>query len=321
MDQTALQDFLDEINCLFYPEPDEDGIGLREFPNKRIRDHHDLDVSYMESFDWEGSSGHKYTRLRPAEEERIQVLTRNQDVPDRLFRTALRLFSDSIIEYHNKAEKEGELRFYPPILLTFWAGFETFVRHSSELLIVTAKTLPIEVESFLSEEEKYIDRKGEVSTKTKFHGVLDRYVVFLKYAYHFDVNKGDRYWQALVKAKELRDYYTHLDVSAPRQLTSNEVLSFMEAILLSIIVPSSKLQRTLMLGVYWIYDIWTTLNEYNVEYAERPFFLNWHLKGEYLFHCNFENVDHERFPSMRERYKKTSANKANAADTKSRAAD
>lgn len=321
MDQTALQDFMDEINWLFHPEPDDDETVLREFPNNRIKDIHGLDVSYMESFDWEGSSVHKYTRLRPAEEKSLQILTKSQDVPDRLFRSALRLFADSIIEYHKKAEKEGELRFYPPILLTFWAGFETFIRYSSGLLIVTAKTLPVEVERFLSEEEKYINQKGDVAAKTKYYGVLDRYAVFLKYAYHFDVNKGDKYWQDLVKAKELRDYYTHLDISEPRQLTSHEVLSFMEAILLSIIVPSSKLQRTLMLGVYWLYDIWTTLNEYNVKYTERPFFLNWPLKGEYLFHCNFENVDRERFPSMRERHEKTPANKANAADTKSRAAD
>ena len=312
---------MDEIHWLFHPEPDEDGNAPREFPNKRISEHYGLDVSYMKSFDWEGSSVHKYTRLCPAEEKRIQVLTKNQDVPDRLFGTALRLFADSIIEYHNKGEKEGELRFYPPIVLTFWAGFETFVRHSSELLIVTAKTLPVEVKSFLSEEERYINRKGEVATRTKYHGVLDRYAVFLIYAYHFDVNKGDLYWQELMKAKKLRDYYTHLDVSAPRKLTSKEVLSFMEAILLSIIVPSSQLQRTLMIGIYWLYNIWTTLYEYNVEYTERPFFLNWHLNEEYLFHCNFENVDRKRFPSMREHYEKTSANKANSTDAKSRAAD
>lgn len=321
MDQSALQDFMDEINWLFHPEPDEDGIVLREFPNKRIKDIHGLDVSYMESFEREGSSVHKYTRVQPAEDERLHVLTKSQDVPDCLFRSALRLFSDSIIEYHKKTEKESELKFFPPILLTFWAGFETFVRYSSGKLIVTAKTLPTEVERFLLEEDKFLNKKGEIATKTKFYGVLDRYAVFLKYAYHFDVNKGDKYWQALDKAKKLRDYYTHLDVSEPRQLTSKEVLSFMEAILLSIIVPSSKLKRTLMLGVYWLYDIWTTLNKYNVEYTERPFFLNWHLKEESLFHCNFENIDRERFPSMREHHEKKSANNANSADAKSRTAD
>lgn len=310
MDQTALQDFMDEIHWMFHPEPDEDGISPQEFPNKRIKEHHGLDVSYMESYDWEGSSVHKYTRLCPSEEEKIHLLTRNQDVPDRLFGTALRLFSDSIIEYHNKGEKEGELRFYPPIILTFWAGFETFVRYSSKLFIATANNLPIEVENFLSEQEKYIDRKEEISVKTRHQGVLDRYAVFLKYAYNIDINKGDTYWQELVKAKDLRDYYTHLDVSEPKSISSEEVLAFMEAILLAIIVPSSKLQRTLMLGVYWIYDIWATLNEYDVVYKERPFFMNWHLNEEYLFHCNFENVDSERFKSMCEHLDEKSANKA-----------
>lgn len=301
MDQAALQDFMDKIHWLFHPEPDEDGIAPREFPNKRIREHYGLNMSYMESFDWEGSSVHKYTRLCPSEEERIHVLTRNQDVPYRLFGAALRLFADSIIEYHDKNDKEGELRFYPPIVLTFWAGFEAFVRYSSELLIVTANGLPVEVVNFLSEQEKYIDRKDEVSVRAKYQGVLDRYAVFLKYAYNFDVTKGDKYWQDLVRAKKLRDYYTHLDVSEPREIRSQEVLVFMEAILLAIIIPSAELQRTLMLGVYWLYEIWTTLNDYNVEYTERPFFMNWHLKEEYLFHCNFESVDRERFRSMRER--------------------
>lgn len=303
MDQAALRDFMDKIHWLFHPEPDEDGIAPREFPNKRIREHYGLNMSYMESFDWEGSSVHKYTRLCPSEEERIHVLTRNQDVPYRLFGTALRLFADSIIEYHDKNDKEGELRFYPPIVLTFWAGFEAFVRYSSELLIVTVNGLPAEIVNFLSEQEKYIDRKDEVSVRAKYQGVLDRYAVFLKYAYNFDVTKGDKYWQDLVRAKELRDYYTHLDVSEPREIRSQEVLLFMEAILLAIIIPSAELQRTLMLGVYWLYEIWTMLNDYNVEHTERPFFMNWRLKEEYLFHCNFESVDRECFRSMRERLK------------------
>jgi len=309
MDQTALQDFLDEIHWLFHPEPDEDGILPREFPNKRIREHYRLDMSYMESCDWEGSSVHKYTRLCPSNEEKIHILTRNQDVPDRFFGTALKLYADSIIKYHDKNEKEGELRFFPPIVLTFWAGFETFVRHSSELLIATANNMPVEVEDYLSERERYIGKKREVSVRTKFQRVLDRYEVFLKYAYNFEVNRGNTYWQNLVAAKKLRDYYTHLDVSEPRAISAHEVLDLMEAILMAIIVPSSKLQRTLMLGVYWLYDIWTTLDKYQVEYIERPFFLNWHLKEDYLFHCNFENVDRIRFKSMSERFEEETASK------------
>ena len=202
---------------------------------------------------------------------------------------------------HDKNKTEGDLRFFPPIILTFWAGFETFVRHSSELLIATAESIPVEIENYLSEKEKYVDRKGKVSVRPRYQGVLGRYAVFLKYAYNFEVNKGDTYWQELVKTKQLRDYYTHLDVSEPRSISAQEVLDFMESILLAIIFPSSKLQRTLMLGVYWLYDIWTTLYDYRVEFIERPFLLNWHLKKEYLFHCNFENVDSNRFKSMSER--------------------
>ncbi len=309
MDQTALQDFMDKIHWLFNPEPDEDGIEPREFPNKRITEQLKLDMTYMESFDWEGSSVHKYTRLCPTDEQSIHVLTKNKDVPNRLFGTALRLYADSIMEYHDKKEREGELRFYPPVILTFWAGFETFVRYSSKLLIATANSIPVEVVNFLSEKDKRVDGNGEISEMVKYQSVLDRYVVFLRYAYNFKVNKGDKYWQDLVKAKRLRDYYTHLDVSEPRSISSQEVLSFMESILLAIIVPSSKLQRTLMLGVYWFYDILATLHEYHVSYEERPFFLKWHLKEEYLFYCNFENVDRNRFKQLGERLEERSAKK------------
>ena len=302
MEREALQTFVNKIDWLFHPEPDEDGIPPREFPNERLMKHYGLDFSYMKSSDWEGSSIHKYTRICPVNEGRVHVLTRNQDVPHRLFGTALRLFADSIIEYYEKKGKSGELRFYPPVVLTFWAGFETFVRYSSELLIATAQELPDEVRNFLSEMESYINKKGKISTRPRFQSVIERYAVFLKYAYRYDVDKGAKFWQRLVTAKELRDYYTHLDVSDPRKLSSSEVLSFMEAILLAIITPSSHLQRTVMLGAYWIYEIWTTLYQYNVEYTERPFFFNWHLKEEYLFHCNFENVDRKRFLSMRERH-------------------
>ena len=120
------------------------------------------------------------------------------------------------------------------------------------------------------------------------------------------MGRGSRFWQALEKAKELRDSYTHLDVSDPRVLKTSEVLEYIEAILLGIIIPSSHLQRTLMLGVYGLYDIWTCLHENYEEYIERPFFFGWRLKEQYLFHCNFENVDKGRFPSMRENREKES---------------
>jgi hypothetical protein len=301
-----LESFKEEIEYLFHPEPDEDGIPPREFPNSRLRDTLELNFSYTEEFNWEGASTHKYTRLCPKDEERLHRLTRNKDVPDRLFGTALHLITDSIIEYHSTPTRQWDIHYYPPIVFTFWAGFEAFVRYSSELVIVTVLNMPAEVVRYLREEEPWITKKGEIRIKPRFHPVLDRYAVFLKYAYGYDGDRGARFWQELEKAKELRDYYTHLDVSEPRVLKASEVLAYLEAILLGIIIPSSHLQRSLMLGVYWLYDIWTCLHENYEEYSEKPFFIDWHLNERYMFHCNFENVDNSRFPNIREEYDKDS---------------
>jgi len=116
---------LRQLGLLFNPEPD-DGIPPREFPNTRLRDTLQLNFDCMNSLNWEGSSGHKYTRLAPENEPQVRVLTRSQDMPERLFTSALRLMSDSIVEYHAAKERHGEIRYYPPIVLTAWAAFETY---------------------------------------------------------------------------------------------------------------------------------------------------------------------------------------------------
>jgi hypothetical protein len=296
----SLEEYKEQLELLFHPEPDEDGIPLREYPNRRLRDTLRLNFDYMSRFDSEGSSGHKYTRLAPENESHVRLLTRSQDMPERLLASALRLMSDSISAYHDLKERHGEIRYYPPIIFTAWAGFETFVRHMSELLIVTSHELPVDIVRFLREEEVSVTPKGEIRVRSKFNRVLDRYSIFLKYAYGYEVDRGAGFWQTLEKSKELRDYYTHLDISEPRALKASEVLAFLEAIFLGLIVPSSHLQRTMMMGQYALYEIWTFLHDNCTEFAEKPFFLDWHLGERYLFHCNFENVDKARFPSMRE---------------------
>jgi len=300
MSSIDIEEFKENLHYLFYPEPDEDGIPPREYPHPRLRDTYKLDFEYMNSFNWEGSSIHPYTRLCPEEDERVRVLTRNTDVPTRFFEAALHLFSDSVIEYHRKTERKGELRYYPPVILTFWSGFETFLRHSSELLLATVPTVPREIANFLREEEPWVDHKGAIRTRSQFQPVLDRYAVFLKYGYNLEVERGSRYWQRLEQAKKLRDYYTHLDVSNPRSVSSADVLMFMEDVLLGIIWPSSLLQRSLLLGIYRLYEIWVFLCEHREDYIEQPLLLDWHLKEPYLFHCNFEGVDNRNFPNMEE---------------------
>ena len=297
-----IEEFKEGIHYLFNPEPDEDGLTLREYPNERLRENPGLVFEYMENYDWEGSSINKYTRICAEDEEHIHTLTRNQDVPYRLFISALHLFADSIIEYHSMEDKKGDIRFYPPIVLTFWSGFESFVRYSSDLLLITVPGLPDEVVKHLREKESYVTQTGEVRQKSRYRGVLDRYSVFLRYAYDYEVDRGYQFWQALEQAKKLRDYYTHLNISAPRSLSSGEVLKFMETILLAIITPSSHLKRTLLLGVYWLHGIWTFLYEHSEKYTEQPFFLDWRLQKGYMFHCNFENVDKNKFPNSLEKY-------------------
>jgi hypothetical protein len=292
-----IEEFEEGIDSLLHPEPDEDGFYPRELPNERLLNVYRLNFKYMEDITWEGSSMHRYTRLCPEDADNLHVLTRNSDVPTRLFIAGFHLFRDSVIAYHNRKEKQGDIRFYPSIILTFWSGFETFVRYSSELMLVTVPNIPKEVKDFLREKESFLDNRGAIKERPRYHSVSDRYAVFLRYAYDFNLDRGNKFWQQLEEAKDLRDYYTHLDVRDPRAISSNQVLGYIETLLLSIIYPSSMLQRTLMLGVFYLYDIWTFLNGHKEEYVEKPFFMDWRLHKRYQFHCNFENVDINRFPN------------------------
>ncbi len=290
--------FIEDWNALVRPEPDEDGLLPREYPISRLTSVHGLDFTYLKAEEtWEGSSVHRYTRLCPKSKESVHVLTRNQDVPESLLESALRLFADSIVLRTNESARVGELRYYPPVILTFWSGFETFVRRVSELLIATVKGVPEPIANFLQEREVFVGSGGAIKERTRFQSVLDRYALLLQYGYGWQVDKGSKYWQRLVAAKTLRDYYTHLDITEPRAITAAEVLEFMENVLLAIIWPSSALKRTLLLGVFRSYEQWDFLREALEPFTEQPFFYDWTLKQEYFFHCNFENVDHHTFPN------------------------
>jgi len=55
-----------------------------------------------------------------------------------------------------------------------------------------------------------------------------------------------------------------------------------------------------MLNVYYLYETWDGLAEVVEEFSEQPFFHDKPVKEGYLFHCNFEDVDSNRFPSWSE---------------------
>ena len=290
--------FIEDWQSLVRPEPDEDGHLPHEYPPKRLTTVHGLDFAYFgDDLSWEGSSVHRFTRLCPKTQETVHVLTRNQDVPERLFESALRLFADSIALRAEEAKRTGELRYYPPVILTFWSGFETFVRRASELMIATVKDVPEPIANYLQERETFVTSGGVIKERTRFQSVLDRYALLLQYGYRWTPDRGNKFWQRLVAAKNLRDYYTHLDMTEPRAISAAEVLAFMESVLLGIIWPSSVLKRTLLLGVFRSYEQWEFLNEAVQPFTEQPFFLDWTLKQEYLFHCNFEGVDETIFPN------------------------
>lgn len=295
-----IEDLRAEIDGILNPEPDE-GFVPREIPHPRLRDVHGLDLTYLERFDWEGSTIHPHTRICPAEEPRLHTLTRNYDVPSSLFEAALRLFADSIVAYHDEKKRTGRLRYYPSIILTFWSGFETFIRYSSELMLTMVKGLPSAVAEFLQEVDATLDRKGNVALRTRYQPVLHRYAAFLKHAYHYEVNRGARHWQRLDAARELRDYYTHLDVTDPRSVSTTEVLEFMESVLLGIIWPSSEIKRTGLLGVYHLYWTWDSLRQLATEYTEQPLLKDSPFgESRYMFYCPFDNVDTTRFPNIEE---------------------
>ncbi len=294
---------IEEIEALFNPEPDEDGLFYREWPHSRIEKSHKLDTSYLKTFDWEGSSMHPHTRICGPDEPHLHSLSRNMNVSNNLFGAALRLFADSIIAYHDLDERKGNIRYYPPIIMTFWSGFETYVRYSSELLLITVDDISSVKANYLLEREIRLNKKGDEYIINKYQPVLDRYALFLKCAYDYAVDRGNKYWQTLQTTKDLRDYYAHLDVHDPKAVSSRDVLDYMEAIMMGLIWPSCELKRTLLVGIYRLYEIWARLRELQNEYVEQPFFKDWAMDDGYMFHCNFDNVNSSRFPNMGEMHK------------------
>lgn len=298
------------VQYIFNPEPDEDGF-MREWPDSRLEKQHGLDFQYMKTHQWEGSTMHPNTRHFSDEHPEVITLTRNSDVYTSLFDASLRLYGDSLIAYHQAKEQTSALRYYPPIILTFWSAFESFVRYTSELMLLTSKDIPEEIANYLREQVVEVDGRGDLRLVERYRPVLDRYAVFLRYGFGLQVDRGARYWQALKEAQQLRDYYTHIEAARSRSVSSREVLDFMETVLLGIVTPSSQLRKTIMLNVFYLYDRWVELNEITAEalpkgHNEEPFLHSKRMEGGFLLYTPFISVDTQRFPSYSEQIERDS---------------
>ncbi len=182
----------EEFDRLFNPDLDDFERPTRDYPHERLEEY-GLDLSYLKAlFAYEGSSIHPSTRVGRTEDW-LLALTRNNDVPRRLFEAGLRLFADSILAHACEKERMGKLRYYPPVILIFWSAFETFVRFSSNMMLNTVKHVPKEVATFLTETESSLDRTGRIRTTAKYQPVLDRYATLLLYRYGYKADRGSRY--------------------------------------------------------------------------------------------------------------------------------
>jgi hypothetical protein len=290
----------EEVDLLFKPAFNDKEFFPRERSHPRITEFHKLDCAYVENLGAEETVIHPHARICGPDEHKLHALSCNMDVPYRLFEAGLKLFGDSIVTYHNQIERKGNIRYYPSIIMTFWGGFETYVRYAAELMLNTVNNVPSIVADVLLEREPYLNKKGDIYLRDRYRSLLDRYVLLLRYGYNFAVDRRNKHWQSLQNAKRTRDYYTHLDVSEPKVVASLDVLNYTETILLGLIWPSCELKRTLLLGIYKLYGIWARLRDLHTEYIEQPHYKDWPWKDGYLFHCNFTNVDTTRFPNIEE---------------------
>ena len=71
----------EQIEGLFNPEPCEGGVVRHAFACPRLERTHKLDLSYLKTADWEGSSGHPHTRLCGAHEDWPISMTESANRP------------------------------------------------------------------------------------------------------------------------------------------------------------------------------------------------------------------------------------------------
>jgi hypothetical protein len=293
------------IYDIFHPEPivGNEGIEHHEIPPSiRLTTEYGFDTTYWKYFEYGTMS--PLTRRTRVDDKEIATIIHAQQVPSELFMGTLRLFGDSLITYNTSAEyreRKGPYRYYPAILMSAWAAFEAYLRIYSELLVKTVPTLPALVRLNLLEKEEQLDRQGNVVRLTRYRSLMDRYWWFLKYGFGYEFDRGSRIWQRGESALDKRNELVHYQHSELPVITTTQLWSHLEAILLLWIDPSVHTRRTMMAYLYDLYAILEDLQQWITEYEERPLMKDFRIRATtgVLFGCPFINVDEKQYPSMR----------------------
>lgn len=291
LDQDELQDRLIQI---FEPEPDEDGLVDRAPPHPRLTDFHHLDVSYWEPYEFGSMS--PYSRLVEDPTDPINKTTQSLSAPFDLFLAGLRLFGDSILAYCEvKSSRRGPLRFYPPILMTFWAGFEAFVRLYAEILFHMVPNVPPATRLALLEVEEYVERNGTIRQRQRSRPVLDRYWLLLKHGYGLKFDRGSNIWQSGEAAMRKRNEFVHYKVGSAPSIMTSELWTYLEAVMLLLIGPSAILKRSVFSHQFDVYWALVELKPLINEFEEKPIHKGWPF-SPYQFPCSFKGIDDTRYP-------------------------
>jgi len=295
------------VHGIFDPEPTIGNEGeewCETPPDSRLEVKYGLNTSYWKPFEYGSSS--PLVRRALVQENDLAAIVGAQQVPRELLMGTLRLFGDSIIAYHGPSRRSGPYRFYPAILMSAWASFESFVRIYSQLLVKTAGDLPTPVEEALLEKEERIDTHGKTRVRRNPQPSLHRYWWLLKFGFGCQYDRGCRIWQMGQAAIEKRNELVHYKFSDMPSLKTTELWQHLEAILLLLIGPSSQIGRSVMPGQYEVYGILCELHDLVEEFEEKPFFKGIPLKlDSVLFPCGFENVDETKFPTMNQYFERT----------------
>ena len=283
-----------EVDGILHPEADEGSFFHCEFPHPRLATEHGLDTSYFKGpMDRHGDR--TFERLIEDENDPLFDVLQSITVPRSLLTAALELFGQSLIAYHDTKTMHGWYRFYPPILMTVWAAFESWVRIESEILVKVAPGIPGPVRDALLEVKNTVKDNGKIMLKPDRRPVLDRYWILLKYGCNLEFDRGSRIWQNGEQVVRLRDSLVHYDVSKAPTITASETWRHMESAMLLFIAPSTMARRTLFDFQFDYFNTLTALRPLISEFEERPLHKGWSREPE-IFSCPFDGVDDVKYP-------------------------